>query len=86
MSAIGKKTGKLYVRREAVAECPFSIKMLDEAPFDMIDSPLSSCRENRHVYALLIYGKNEQDDLTPDQKKAMASMAERIKKSDQGGT
>ena len=70
----------------AVAECPFSIKMLDEAPFDMIDSPLSSCRENRHVYALLIYGKNEQDDLTPDQKKAMASMAERIKKSDQGGT
>ncbi|WP_264820378.1 hypothetical protein [Acetobacter pomorum] len=52
----------------------------------MIDSPLSSCRENRHVYALLIYGKNEQDDLTPDQKKAMASMAERIKKSDQGGT
>ncbi|OUI86179.1 translation repressor RelE/RelB/StbE [Acetobacter sp. DmW_043] len=38
------------------------------------------------VYALLIYGKNEQDDLTPDQKKAMTSMAERIKRSDQGGT
>jgi len=37
----------------AIAECPFSIKMLDEAPFDMIDSPLSSCRENRHVYALV---------------------------------
>lgn len=38
------------------------------------------------VYALLIYGKNEQDDLTPDQKKAMTSMVERIKRSDQGGT
>lgn len=38
------------------------------------------------VYALLIYGKNEQDDLTPDQKKAMTSMTERIKRSDQGGT
>lgn len=34
----------------------------------------------------LFDGKNEQDDLTPDQKKAMAAMAERIKRSDQGGT
>lgn len=31
------------------------------------------------VYALLIYGKGEQADLTPDQRKAMAALAEELK-------
>jgi hypothetical protein len=31
------------------------------------------------LYALLIYGKNEQDDLTPDQRRAVADMAAAIK-------
>jgi hypothetical protein len=31
------------------------------------------------LYALLIYGKNEQDNLTPEQKKAVRAFAEAIK-------
>jgi hypothetical protein len=33
------------------------------------------------IYALLIYGKNERADLTPDQRKAVASFAQAIKAS-----
>jgi len=35
--------------------------------------------ENRPLYALLIYGKGEQDNLTPEQKKAVRAFAEAIK-------
>lgn len=38
------------------------------------------------VLALLIYGKNDQVDLTPDQKKALAAMAERLKRMDKERT
>jgi mRNA-degrading endonuclease RelE of RelBE toxin-antitoxin system len=35
--------------------------------------------ETMPLYALLIYGKNEQDNLTPDQLKAVRAFAEAIK-------
>lgn len=35
--------------------------------------------EGAPLYALLIYGKNEQDDLAPEQKKAVRAFAEAIK-------
>jgi hypothetical protein len=31
------------------------------------------------LYALLVYGKNEQDNLTPDQKKAVTNLAAALK-------
>jgi hypothetical protein len=33
------------------------------------------------IYALLIYGKNERVDLTPEQRKSVASFAAAIKSS-----
>jgi len=33
------------------------------------------------LFALLIYGKDEQDDLTADQKKGVSKLAESIKAS-----
>ena len=33
------------------------------------------------IYALLIYGKNERADLTPEQRKSVASFADAIKSS-----
>lgn len=35
--------------------------------------------DNSPLYALLIYGKDEQDDLTPDQRKAVRTIAEVIR-------
>jgi hypothetical protein len=35
--------------------------------------------EGKPLYALLIYGKGEQDNLTPEQKKAVRAFAEAIK-------
>jgi len=35
--------------------------------------------EGTPLYALLIYGKDEQDNLTPEQKKAVRAFAEAIK-------
>ncbi|MBB2173712.1 type II toxin-antitoxin system RelE/ParE family toxin [Gluconacetobacter asukensis] len=41
--------------------------------------------ERMPVMALLLYGKNEQADLTPEQKKSLAAMAEQLKRMDRGG-
>ena len=35
--------------------------------------------EGTPLYALLIYGKGEQDNLTPDQKRVVRAFAEAIK-------
>ena len=32
------------------------------------------------ILALLLYGKNEQDDLSPDQRKAVAALAAEMKR------
>ena len=37
------------------------------------------CDEDLPIYALLIYGKNERADLTPKQRKAVATFAAAIK-------
>jgi hypothetical protein len=43
------------------------------------------CFYDRHIpsYALLIYGKNEQADLTPEQRKTISSFAVAIKSARQ---
>ena len=37
--------------------------------------------EDMPILALLIYGKNEQEDLSPAQRKAVADLTERMKRS-----
>jgi mRNA-degrading endonuclease RelE of RelBE toxin-antitoxin system len=41
--------------------------------------------ESLPVIALLIYAKNEQDDLTPDQKKKLSALAASFKHAAKGG-
>lgn len=36
-------------------------------------------KRNRRIYLLLFYGKNEQDELSPDEKKQVANLVKQLK-------